>query len=95
VGDLSLAPGDALGLAFSVGTDSPAPPAVSAADARAGALGEGWTGRPEASGDASEVATGAGDAGRAGSSDAVLAVVAVALVVLMGLASAVLARRRR
>lgn len=97
VTDLELAPGAALGLVFSVGTDTPAPPAVSAADARDGVLGDGWAQRSGTPEDASAVpsATTGDDDGPAGWSDTGLAVVAVALVVVMGLVSAALARRRR
>lgn len=97
VADLELAPGAALGLVFSVGTDTPAPPAVSAADARHGVLGDGWAQRSGTPEDASEVPSAAtgDDDGRAGSSDAVLVVAAVVLVVVIGLVSAALARRRR
>ncbi|MEP7764154.1 hypothetical protein [Sanguibacter sp. 25GB23B1] len=95
--NLELEPGAALGLVFSLGTDSPEPPSVSAEDARDGIVGDGWTWRTGSPEDASEATAGtsADDRRTGASDDTVLAVVAVTLVVVMGLASVALARRRR
>lgn len=95
VSDLELEPGAALGLAFSVGTDAPAPPALSVADARAGRAGEGWTVRTSPADASPTDGTAAPAPAAQERTDPLLLGAAAALVVVLGAASVVLARRRR
>ena len=93
VGDMALAPGAALGLVFSVGPDAPTPPAVSASDALAGRVGDGWTVRPSTDEGAAPAEQAVPDPHDSG--DPLLLGVAAVLVLVLGGASVALARRRR